>query len=216
MPAAAGAAGWLAARPLADRYYVRATALLSEIDAAWAGVESEEDAQRVYLDWLAEGRPELLRALRQGWRRLRTWPSGAWLLGVVCAFAGWSSAPEAPLEALTITSGGALLIAAVPVKMAEGDPVWLDQALAVSPWRVAAARGSVALLYAQGVILPPAAALLIRHGSSAASVMLLAELAAVIGAAGAALAAKSLRGRGVWVYGPAAVLLWAATVGRLV
>jgi len=213
LPPIVGLLGWLAARPLADAWYVRATALLSEIDAQWAELESAEEAKRVYLDWLAEGRPELLRALRQGWRRLRTWPTGAWLLGVACAFAGWSDAVDAPARTLLVTTGGALLITGIPVRMAEGDPAWLDRALAVTPGRVAAARGVAALLYAQGVIVLPAAALLIRQGLDGAAVLLLAELAAVLGAATAAAAAMRFRGRGALIYGPVAVLLWAVIAG---
>ncbi len=213
VPPAVGVMGWLVARPLADAWYVRATALLSEIDAQWAGLEEAEEADRVYLDWLAEGRPELLRALRQGWRRLRTWPTGAWLLGLACAFAGWSDAADAPERALVVTAGAALLIAGIPVRMAEGDPEWLDRALSISPGRVALARGVAAFLYAQGVILLPAAALLIRQGPGGAAVLLLAELAAATGAVLAAAAAMRLRGRGGWVYGPVAVLLWAVIAG---
>lgn len=213
LPPIVGLLGWLAARPLADAWYVRATALLSEIDAQWAELESAEEAKRVYLDWLAEGRPELLRALRQGWRRLRTWPTGAWLLGVACAFAGWSDAVDAPARALLVTTGGALLITGIPVRMAEGDPAWLDRALAVAPGRVAVARGVAALLYAQGVIVLPAAALLIRQGLDGAAVLLLAELAAVLGASTAAAAAMRFRGRGALIYGPVAVLLWAVIAG---
>ncbi|MFT5686045.1 MAG: hypothetical protein ACI8RZ_007000 [Myxococcota bacterium] len=213
IPPVVGLLGWLAARPLADAWYVRATALLSEIDAQWADLEGAEEAKRVYLDWLAQGRPELLRALRQGWRRLRTWPTGAWLLGFACAFAGWSDAADAPAQALAITAAGALLIAGLPVRMAEGDPEWLDRALSISPVRVAAARGVTAFLYAQGVIVLPAAALLIRQGPDGAAVMLLAELAAAIGAMLAAVAAMRLRGRGAWVYGPVAVLLWSVISG---
>ena len=39
LPPALGAAAWAASGRLADGYYVRATALLSEIDAQWAGAE---------------------------------------------------------------------------------------------------------------------------------------------------------------------------------
>ncbi len=112
-----------------------------------------------------------------------------------------------------VTAGAALLIAGIPVRMAEGDPEWLDRALSISPGRVALARGVAAFLYAQGVILLPAAALLIRQGPGGAAVLLLAELAAATGAVLAAAAAMRLRGRGGWVYGPVAVLLWAVIAG---
>ena len=213
IPPIVGFLGWLVALPLAEAWYVRTTALLSEIDAQWAELESAEEARRVYLDWLAVGRPELLRALRHGWRSLRTWPTGAWLLGVVCAFAGWSDVADAPTRTLVVTAGAALLITGIPVRMAEGDPAWLDKALSISPGRVAMARGITAFLYAQGVIVLPAAALLVRQGPSGAAFMLLAELAAAVGAILAASAAMRLRGRGAWVYGPVAVLLWAVIAG---
>lgn len=216
LPPAVGLLGWMVALPLADRYYVRATALLSEIDAAWAGAEEAEEAGRVYLDWLANDRPELLRALRHGWRRLRSWPSGAWIIGVIGAIGGWTEDPVGLVQVMAVSGAGALLIAAIPTQMAEGDPVWLDRALGVSVTRVSIARGAVAVLYAQGAIIPAVAALSLRQGLAVGGLALvLTEGLAFLGASLAAVAAMRFRGRGVWIYGPAALLLWAAIVGNL-
>ncbi|MFT4979353.1 MAG: hypothetical protein ACI8S6_005263 [Myxococcota bacterium] len=214
LPPAVGVLGMLAAWRLSERYYVRTTTILSEIDAAWAGLEDAEEAGRVYLDWLATGRPELLRALRQGWRTRRLWALGAWGLGAVAVFAGWSEDPSAPAQVLLVAGGGGLLIAAVPTQLAAGDPPWLDTALNVRSGRVFVARLGVAFLYAQGVLLPPAAALLIRQGAwNAGRTLGVLEVAVLCGAALAALAAQRLRGRGLWLYGPAATLLWALILG---
>ena len=205
---------WVSSR-LAGAYYVRTTTILSEIDAQWAGIEEAEEAGHVYLDWLARGRPELLRALRQGWRTRRLWALGAWGVGLVAALEGWSADPGAPAQVMLVAGGGVLLIAALPTQLAAGDPPWLDTALNVSPWRVGCARAAAAFFYAQGVIVPPIAALLVRQGSalSAAAVAGVLEAAALVGAAIAAGCASRLRLRGIWLYGPIATLIWALILG---
>ena len=211
LPPVVGLLGAVAAGPLADGFYVRASALLAEIDAAWAGVEEGEEERRVYLEWLATGRPELLRALRQGWRRLRTWPMGAWGLGLLGAMAGWTADPGAAEQVVLVGGAAVVLVAAVPTRLADGDPAWLDQALGVQVARVALARALVGLLYAQGAILPAVLALLIRQGGAALMPLVLLELLAVIASALAALSAARLRGRGAWAYAPLGVLAWAVT-----
>lgn len=215
LPPAAGGCGYLLARPLADAWYVRATALLAEIDGAWSAVESKETgAQHVYLEWIARDRRELLRALRQGWRRLRAWATGAWLLGAGAAFAGWTASPDAPERVLAVGGGAALVIAALPIRLAEGDPAWLDRALGLPARRVGAARVVATWLYLQGVVIPPVLALLLRHGlAPALAAMLLLELLGALGATLAALAARHARAS--LLYGPAAVLLWAVSVNTL-
>lgn len=217
LPPLIGVGGALLARPLAEAWYVRATALLAEIDGAWAAVEnSEAEAAHVYLEWTARGRMELLRALRQGWRRLRPWATGAWLLGLGGAFAGWTGSADAADRALIVGAGAALLIAALPVRLADGDPEWLDRSLGVDARRVGAARAIAGWLYAQGAILPPVLALAVRHGvGPALSTLLALELVAALGAAVAALAAAHQRGRGAWLYGPAAVMIWAIALNTL-
>ncbi len=217
LPPAVGVVGALLARPLAERWYVRATALLAEIDGAWAAVESAEaEAAHVYLEWTARGRTELLRALRQGWRSLRPWATGAWMLGAVGALAGWTGSEDAAGRALAVGAGAGLLIAALPVRLASGDPPWLDLALGVDPRRVSRARAVCAFLYAQGALLPTALALGIRHGAGVALPTLATlELVTALGGAIAALAARHQRERGAWLYGPAAVLIWALALNTL-
>lgn len=217
VPPLVGGVGWALALPLAQRWYVRATALLAEIDGAWAAVEGEaQERGHVYLGWVARDRVELARALRQGWRRLRSWATGAWLLGLGAALAGWTGSPDAADRVLVVGAGAALLIAALPVRLAEGDPEWLDLALGVDARRVGVARAVAAWLYVQGAILLPALALAVRHGLVPAALTLLPlEAVGALGAALAALAAARQRQRAAWLYGPAAVLIWAVTVNTL-
>ena len=213
LPPALGLVGALLAGPLSERTYVRASALLAEVDAAWAGLEERDEDRRVYLEWMGNRRPELRRALRQGWRRLRTWPMGAWGLGLVGAFAGWSEDPHAAAAVVAVAGGAAALIAAVPTRLAEGDPAWLDEALGVDASDVALARTAVALLYAQGAILPAVASLFVRQGLVALKSLLVLELFAMVASAFSAQAARSFRGQGVLAYAPVAVLAWAAIAG---
>jgi hypothetical protein len=111
------------------------------------------------------------------------------------------------------TSGAACLIAAIPTRLAEGDPPWLDESLGVRRVSVALARAWVAWLYAQGVIVPAALALLVRHGAFDAIRILPVEGLVALCALGAAAAASMWRGRGVWVYAPFALLLVASAYG---
>ena len=147
LPPVIGVVGLALARPLADVWYVRATALLAEIDGQWAGVENIAEQRTVYLEWAARGSRELTRALRQGWRRLRSWASGAWLLGGVGALAGWTASPDAADRVMVVGCGAVLLLGALPVRLAEGDPDWLDQALVVprGAGEPCARRGGLAL-----------------------------------------------------------------------
>lgn len=177
MPAALGVAGLVLARRLAPAWYVRATALLTEIDTAHAGAVSAEEARAVYLDWLARGWPELLRALRQGWRARRLWVTGAWGLGGIGALGAWGEA--GPTTAMTWGSAAVLLYGLLPGRLAAGDPPWLDLALGVRPAEVAAARAAASAAYGLGVVLPIGLALLLRHG--------LASALPVVGGLGGAL-----------------------------
>lgn len=210
--------GWVGARVarrLAPAAWLRATALVTEIDGMYAGIEAPDEARRVYLDWLAGDRPELLRALRHGWRGLRAWATGAWLLGVLGALAGWSDDPAAAARVIAVSGASTLFLGFLPSRMAAGDPAWLDAALGVRPGRVAGARAVATFLYAQGALLPPAAALAVRQGSAFLAPLLAGELLAALGAALGALAAMRWRERGAWVYGPAALVVWAAVTGGL-
>lgn len=213
LPPALGLAGWLAAGPLADRQYVRATALLTEVDALGSQAEDPEESRRVYLEWLAADRPELLRQLRNAWRGHRTWAFGAWLLGLSGALAGWSDDPAITARLATTCGGAGLLIAALPSRLVSSDPPWLDRALGVDPRRLLLARAATGWLYAQGALLPAVATGLFRHKLAAAPALLTVELLTALGALGAAALGAKLRQRATLVYGALAVLAWAALAG---
>jgi hypothetical protein len=210
IPPALGGLGWWAAGPLAERYYVRATALLTEVDGLVSGVSSAEEDRIVYLEWVARGRPELLRQLRQGWRSYRTWALGAWGLGLLGALAAWSGATDSAGQVLTVTGGAVLLYSLIPPLLAAGDPGWLDDALGVSERQVDRARLLVGLLYAQGAVVPPLAAGLIRHGAAVLPSLLAVE---VVGATVLLISTRLARRKGraaTWWVGPLALVAWAA------
>ena len=210
LPALGLAGGWVA-RPLADRFYVPTTALLTEIDGMYAGVDPSEEARHVYLEWTARGRPELLRALRQAGRTLWPYSVGAWSVGALAGLAAWTRAGDGEWSTFLVT-GGAVAVSTLPALLARGDPAWLDHALGVSAPRVAAARAATAVLYAQGVVVPPLLALLVRGTAADLSPLLWAEGLAGVGAVVAALAAARLGGRALWVVAPLGLVLWAAAL----
>lgn len=209
LPPAVGLVAYRLSLPLSERTWVAASALLAEVDAAWAGSEEGDEDRRVYLEWIATGRPEVLRALRQGWRRLRTWATGAWGLGLVGAFAGWSADPTAPTAVVAVGGAAVLLIAALPTRLADGDPVWLDRALGVSDTKVAIARAIVAFAYAQGAILPPLFALLIRQGLAFLVPAIVLEGLALVACLASASLTRRLGSRALWAWVPIAVVAWA-------
>jgi hypothetical protein len=209
LPIILGGLGLFLAGPLADRYYVRTTAILGEIDSMYAGLDAVDDGSAVYLDWLARGNRDVLRTLRHGWRGLRSWPVGAWMLGAVLGVVALSTESTAPTQVRTMGSAAVLLIEAVVLRMAAQDPEWLEKTLGISARRIAFSRFVVALLYAQGVVIPAALGLWIRHGLGSWIEILHVELVALVGAAVAALVGLVWRGRGIWAYGPMGIMLWA-------
>ncbi len=207
---ALGLLGWRLALPLAEQYYVRTTALLTEIDGLYAGVSEAEEARHVYLEWVARDSPELLRALRQAGRRLWPYSVGGWTAGALAALGAWARDADGLGWALFLAGGAALAVASMPALLAAGDPPWLDKALGVSPARVAVARALTALLYAQGTVLPMLGAGLIRHGAGILPGVLLVEGLALTGSVLAALGSRYLGPRALYLYGPLALVLWAA------
>ena len=134
---------------------------------------------------------------------------GAWIAGGLLGVVGLSKDANAAQQVQIMASAGVLAIEAVVLRMAARDPSWLDLGLGVSAARVASARFVVALLYAQGVVIPAVIGLWMRHGSEALSVMLHVEALAIVGAGLATLAAMEWRGRGIWAYGPLGIMVWA-------
>ncbi|HCH62637.1 MAG TPA: hypothetical protein DFR83_07535 [Deltaproteobacteria bacterium] len=209
IPPALGLAGWAAAGPLSERYYVRATALLTEVDGLVSGAATAEEDRAVYLEWLARGRPELLRQLRQGWRSYRPWALGAWGLGLLGVLAAWSAEPDVEARLLSVVGGCFVFFALLPPRLAAGDPVWLDEALGTRSGAVDRARFTVGFLYAQGALVPALAAGLVRHGREVILPLLAVE---VVGAAvmfAAAFLARRQRERAAWLVGPIALVVWA-------
>lgn len=210
IPPALGLAGWFVAGPLAERYYVRATALLTEVDGLVSGVSSAEEDRLVYLEWLARGRPELLRQLRQGWRSYRTRALGGWGLGLLGVLGAWSAEPGLTGRMLTVVGGCVLFFALLPPQLAGGDPKWLDDALGTKPTQVDWARFLVAFLYAQGAVIPPLAAGLVRHGTAIVPPLLMVEVVGALAIFASAKLARRLGTRASWWVGPAALVAWAA------
>jgi hypothetical protein len=209
IPPLLGLVGWALAGPLAERYYVRATALLTEVDGLVSGVSSAEEDRTVYLEWMARGRPELLRQLRQGWRSYRPWALGGWGLGFLGLLAAWSGESGTEGRLLSVVGGCMLLFSLLPPQLSKGDPPWLDEALGTRPGPVDNARFVVALLYAQGALVLPLAGGLVRHGA-----VVLPPLVAVEGVAAllifvSAKLARRLGERAAWMVGPLALVVWA-------
>ncbi|HIA01615.1 MAG TPA: hypothetical protein EYN66_06845, partial [Myxococcales bacterium] len=209
IPAFGGVLSWPLAQHLMGRWYVPATAVVGEIDAQWAALEmgENEEGQRVYLDWMARGRPALLRCLRQGWRRLRVWPVAAWGIGALAVIPAW----RGDTTLLTwVVALGVLGVCAIPTQLAVGDPKWLNRALGVPMLQVNISRGCVAFLYAQGVLIPPLFFGSIRSGVWNFGLFLIGmEGICVVGAMLAALLVKRWPRNAIWLYAPAAVMIWA-------
>lgn len=203
---------WLAARNAAAM--ARLPALLGEIDAAWAAVESQEESHAVYLEWAVRFVPvglrrDLLKELRHLWRGLRPWVTGSWGLAVLAALAGWTKEADAAAR-LTWVGGGALLIVGYAgVRLGADDPAWLDAMLPAPKRPLARFLALVGCM--QAVILAGMAALAVRQGiGPALGAGLRLEVVAVVLAALGAGAGDRLRGKGGLVYVPAGIVAWAA------
>ncbi len=206
VPHVVGVAALVGSRPLASAVD-RLPTLLGEIEAAWAPYADPEESRRVYLEWMAERAPavlgrEMLKDLRHGWRRLRTGISGAWLLGVLTAWAFAAGEPTIGAQlgavALAITGGLAVLLAV-------RDPVWLDEAVPVARRVRTLARAVVVLGWGGPVV---AAGLF----DGAGTCLIFAFLALGLGGVGASTGLW-LRGRAWPVYTAVALLAVAVVVG---
>ncbi len=215
LPLLAGALGIGFAARLGERWLVRTTAVLTEIEGSYAGLEQGEDGRSVYLEGLGRGRPELTRALRHGWRRHRAFAIGPWIAGALGVVGGWSAEGGALGRGLALISGAALLCGLLPARLAAGDPPWLDRALGLSAARVGAARVGVSWLYAQGALLPGLLLLGYHHGGRAALALLGLE-GLSLGVAGvSAVLGQRWPGRGVWYAGPLVLLTWLIFVSEV-
>ena len=213
VPAGFFGLAWGVTPLLARKWYLRTSLLLAEIDARYAGLEDSDEARWVYLQWMlrwmpAGARPTVLRELRHGWRGHRGWITGAWAMGGLAALGALGEQGTAD-RALVMASAGAVLVAAVGLRLAEGNPAWLEGWLDVPRRTVLLARGWVLACWLQALVLPPVLALGLAQGWETAwplwaalevLVVVLAALGAVCGSTG-------------WVsYAPLALVAWAGIV----
>lgn len=212
----------LALPALSRRAWFRASAVLSEIDAAYAGLSDGGEEQRhVYLDWALRFLPaalhrDALKDLRHGWRGRRLWISGAWVLGIAAGLAAWTSDPSGPSRGLAVAALGAALVASVSLVLASDEPEFLAWWLPRDVTRAAIARFVVVWAWTQPAILPAAAMSAFMSGWGAGGLVLgLGELS-VLAVVGLSLLCSRLGRTGPWVYAPVAAALVAALVGTVV
>jgi len=213
VPVASFVLAWGVTPLLAQKWYLRTSLLLAEIDARYAGLEDREEARWVYLQWMLRwmpvgARPTILRELRQGWRDHRGWITGTWALGGLAALGALGEQGTAD-RALVMASAGAVLAGAVGLRLEMGNPDWLESWLDVPRRRVLLARGWVLACWLQALVWPPVLALGLAQGwgvawtvgtALEALVVVLAALGAVCGTTG-------------WVsYAPLALVVWAGIV----
>ena len=151
LPLLVGVIALFFAHRLSESQLVPASAVLAEVDARWATLDEAQHESAVYLEWLANDRKELLRALRQGWRGLRIWPMGIWGFGLFAFVSALGSDLEV---AMFFSSLGAVGGCTIGVVLSRYNPIWLDEQLNVQGRELFWARFWVCLLYAQGAIVP--------------------------------------------------------------
>lgn len=208
-------AGWrLALRH--TRSLAGTTAILGEIDAAWAAVDTVNEARTVYLEWTVRLVPDALRlALRKELRHLsrghRAWVTGSWGIGLLVAVAAWTSAHTGAARYGMVGGAGIVAVAYAGVRLGAGDPDWLRLTLPVQFGRTA--RWLALILALQPVILPGAVTLGLRQGAAFVLPLCQLEGLAVGLALAGVLAGRALRHRGALLYAPVAVVAWAGVVG---
>lgn len=206
---------------LARRAWFRASAVLSEIDAAYAGlVDTEAEQRHVYLDWAlrflpASLRRDALKDLRHGWRGRRLWLSGAWALGIAGGLAAWTVDPSGPSRGLAVAALGAALVASVGLVLALDEPPFLRWWLPRDPLTATSARFVVIWAWAQPAVLPAAAMATFMSGWGAGGLVLGLGEGALVVVTALALGCSRLGRTGPWVYAPTATLLVAGLIAGL-
>ena len=210
----------LLAGPLARGFHYKTTMILAEIDAHYARMEDAEEGKVVYLEWTVRLlpqslRPHLLKDLRHGWRGLRTWVLGAWAIGLLVALSSVSDDAQAFGRCLALGGAGLVFVASLGLKMSIRDPRWLETSLPADASDQMRARAMAVFLWLQGVLVLGCIGLGWRHGGSEAWVLFgTLEALALVLAIGSAFASR-WRERGWSVYLPAALLIWAGSLGVL-
>ena len=207
--------GWALVPGLARSCWFDGTAVLAEIDARYASLESAEEALRVYLDGLVRFLPSriglyALKDLRHGWRSRRTLIVGAWILGMVGLAASWTAAAEGPVRALLVVVTSVLLVASVGAAMESDEPEFLRQVMPRETLTRGLARGVVTLAWVQPCVWPAVAGVGVRRGGTEAAWVLAVGLTATVLGAVLAAGCRSAQRRALAVYAPAATLGGAA------
>jgi hypothetical protein len=202
----------LLARRAAGTLWYAASEVTAEIDAAWARLVDPEEARRVQGEWIVRLLPagiriHTLRSLRQSWRSLRGWSSGAWALGLLAGLAGWSTDPWAAHQAVYLATAAIGLLSGLAIRMEQDDPAWLQEALALPPGRRLVGRAVATYFALQGAVLPTAAAVAIRQGALGLGVLVILEVFVAIAACFASLASP-LRGRAWFIHVPSVLFAW--------
>jgi len=202
---------------LAQKAHFRATLVLAEIDGWYAQIEQPDEERLVYLEWLAVRLPSgvrqvSLRELRHGWRSLRSWINGGWLIGFVCAAAGWSASPDAWVMAGTLAGAGLVVVGGVSIRLAVNNPQWLERSLPINLRRQSIIRCVVVWLWLQGVVLLPVLAVWIRQDlGTALNLGIWVEVVAA-GVAVVGVFASRMLSRGWGLYVPVSLAIWAISV----
>jgi hypothetical protein len=201
LPYLLGGFGFLLALSLVEEELLRVGTILTEIDAHWSGVEESEEPNAVYLDWLANGRPEFLRALRAGWREYRLYPILAWGIGILSGLMIWTGKLN---EGLGLSGFGLVGLGTLTWQLRGSDPEWLDRALGVNERKVALARFQLVLVYGTGIIFPVLLIGFLKQGTAFLESGLLLLGIGFILSFGSVLLSKKLA-----YYLPMAFLTWA-------
>lgn len=217
LPAAAAFASMISG--LAARTWAKASPVLADIDARYASIERPEDARRVYLEWAVRFLPAsvgryALKDLRHGWRGRRSWITGAWIAGILAAFAGWSGDPGAPARSAAVVVVAVFVVAGVSVVLERDEPPFLRVWLPDGGLSRRAGRAIALILWLQGCAWPAIAAAALRHGSTGALHVAAGAGAAIVVATAAAIACGALRDRAWFVYAPIAAIA-AASLGAV-
>lgn len=202
---------------LAKKSHFRATLVLAEIDGWYAQLEQPDEERLVYMEWLAVRLPYSLkeislRELRHGWRSLRSWINGGWLIGFVCAAAGWSDSPDAWIVAGTLAGGGMVVVGGIAIKLASNNPSWLESSLPLNLRVQSLVRFVVVWLWLQGVILLPVLAVWVRQDLVAAIHLAVWTELFALAIALVGVYSSRLLSRGWGLYVPVSLAIWAMSV----
>lgn len=205
---------------LARRTWFAGSAVLADIDARYASLERPEEARAAYLDWTVRWLPAgvaryALRDLRHAWRARRGFISGAWVGGVLAAFAGWSADPSAPARAAAAVVIAVFGFGAIGAVLETDEPGFLRAWLPKGGADAALGRAWAEVLWLQGCLWPAIAASLVRHGPAGGGLVLGSGVAAIALATLLALLARRAGPRATAVYAPVATVC-AAVLAALV